>query len=130
MARALLCINGIFWIGYGVFCTFWPEVVAEFIGYKFNSADAIIEVISMYGGLEFGLGVLFLYCGIKEQETVRGLLLMFVVMGSLALWRILGLVMHGGEITIYTQYGIPYEGLVAIASGFFWYRSVFKIEKS
>lgn len=114
LEKVFLLFCAVFWMGYGFFCFFWPETVAGFIGYQFISADAIIEVVSMYGGLEFGLGCMFLYSALNPQQIKPGLLLVIFVIGGLALSRILAFAIHGGEVTVYTYGGIFYEGLSAV----------------
>jgi hypothetical protein len=114
LEKAFLLFCAAFWMGYGFFCFFWPETVAGFIGYQFNSADAIIEVLAMYGGLEFGLGCMFLYSALNPQQIKAGLLLVIFVIGGLALSRTLGFFFYGGEVTVYTYGGIFYEGISAL----------------
>ena len=114
LEKAFLLFCAAFWMGYGAFCLFWPETVAGFIGYQFISADAIIEVVSMYGGLEFGLGCMFLYSALKPLQIKAGLLLVIFVIGGLALSRTLAYLFYGGEVTVYTYGGIFYEGVSAL----------------
>jgi len=111
LEKGFLVFCGLFWVSYGILCLFWPDTVAGFIGYEFVSADAIIEVVSMYGGLELGLGCMFLYCAMKPELIQTGLLLVIFTIGALALTRTLGYFFHGGEVTVYTYGGIFYEGL-------------------
>ena len=112
--KAFLLFCALFWMGYGIFCMFWPNTVAGFIGYEFSSADAIIEVVSMYGGLEFGLGLVFLMCAINPQQIKFGLFIVMATIGGLAVSRTIAFLILGGEVTVYTYGGIFYEGLSAI----------------
>lgn len=121
--KGFLIFCGLFWIAYGIFCLFWPSTVAGFIGYQFISADAIIEVVSMYGGLEFGLGCMFLYCALKTELIKTGLLLVISTIGALAVSRTIGYLVIGGEVTIYTYGGIFYEGLSGVIALVLWLRN-------
>lgn len=120
MNKAFLIFCALFWMVYGFFCFFWPNTVAGFIGFEFVSADAIIEVVSMYGGLEFGLGCMFLYCALKPELVKTGLLLVMFTIGFLALTRVLGLLMHGGDVGVYTYGGIFYEGVSGLVALVLW----------
>ncbi len=123
LEKGFLGSCAMFWMGYGIFCLFWPDTVAGFIGYQYLTADTRIEVISMYGGLEFGVGVMFLYCMLQEKYHDIGLLMVICIIGGLALARTVAFLVLGGEVTIYTYGGIFYEGVsAAIAALLLWKR--------
>ena len=67
----------------------------------------------MYGGLEFGLGVLFLLAVMRDGLLETGILVSLACFGGLALTRLGGLVIDG-DPSAYTWVAVVYEWMTAI----------------
>lgn len=67
--RVLLFAIGMAFASYGLMCLFDPLRVAEITGIQLPNASALAEVVAMYGGLQFGLGVLALWPLSQVSET-------------------------------------------------------------
>jgi hypothetical protein len=107
--KIVLGITAIALTSYGLVCFFVPEIPAGYIGFDLTNADARIEVIAMYGGLEIGVG---LYCllGILKPELYKAsLLLVILSLGGIAIGRIYGLVLTSESVTSYTYGAMCYE---------------------
>lgn len=110
--RALLIASGVLFGLYGLACLFSPSIVAGYTGIRLPDAAAMTEVAAMYGGLQAGLGVLFAYCGLRSAWIQPGLLVMVVLIGSLALGRTAGLLVHG--LSDYNLAALAYESATAL----------------
>ncbi len=110
--RALLIASGVLFGLYGLACLFSPSIVAGYTGIRLPDASAATEVAAMYGGLQAGLGVLFAFCGSRSAWVQPGLLVMVVLIGSLALGRTVGLLVHG--LSDYNLAALAYESVTAL----------------
>lgn len=88
MLKAYLLFNGVLYILFALWCTIAPAKTANFLGLDFRSGSGKSEYITVYGGLEFGLGLFFLAAALKPELTQTGLLFSLMFYGSLAAWRI------------------------------------------
>lgn len=111
-ARILLAANGAVFALYGLGCLLSPIMVAEYAGMELPGPSALAEVAAMYGGLQAGIGMLFLYCARWPNWVRPGLAVMVVLIGALALARTLGLLMHG--ISAYNMAALAYESVSAL----------------
>ena len=74
--------------------------------------SGLTEVVAMYGGLQLGIGVLFLFAGLRAERVRGGLAVMVVLIGSLALARTFGLLVHGNSP--YNLAVLVYESVSAL----------------
>ncbi|MDG2332666.1 MAG: DUF4345 family protein [Myxococcota bacterium] len=116
LARILLWMNGASFLLYGLACLASPQLVAGYAGMELPGASAMTEVAAMYGGLQIGVGGFFIYHGLREERFQPGLMLMFVMLGSLALARTLGLLLYG--MSSYNLGATVYESLTALLALF------------
>ncbi len=94
-SKLLLLITGIVFLGYGLLCAIAPAYPAEFIGYHLDFGGTTVEVVAMYGGLQIGLGITYIVAAAKSDFTVQGLKLLLIILGSVAIGRFFGLIVHG-----------------------------------
>ncbi len=116
LARILLWANGASFLLYGLACLVSPLLVAGYAGMELPGASAMTEVAAMYGGLQAGIGALFIYHALGDERLQSGLMLMFVLLGSLALARTLGLLIYGPSP--YNLGATAYESLSALLALF------------
>lgn len=93
--RILLIAVGLAFTPYGLLCLVDPELPAGYAGMALPDASARTEVAAMYGGLQIGLGLLFIALALRKQTVTIGLAVLMSVMGSLALGRLYGLFAFG-----------------------------------
>ena len=84
------------------------------------NASAANEVVAMYGGLQFGIGVLFLRAAMRPTLISSGLLAMALLLGSLATARAFGLLVHG--TSPYNLGAFFYESISAVLAVVAWQR--------
>ena len=85
---AVLWVNAIVFISYGIACLLSPELPAGYAGLTISNGDAYVEMGAMYGGLQTGFGLFILLCALRPAMRRNGLLLLAMVIGSLALARL------------------------------------------
>lgn len=88
MVAAFLWINAVMYVGFAVWCTVLPTKTAGAIGFTFAKASAKSEYVTVYGGLEMGMALFFLFAALSPSLRTAGLLFALVLYGCLALWRI------------------------------------------
>lgn len=109
LGKIVLGITAIVLISYGLVCFLTPDTPADYIGFALTNADARIEVVAMYGGLQIAVG---LYCvlGLLKSEYYRAsLMLVFMAFVGLAIGRVFGLVFASDTVTGYTIGATCYE---------------------
>jgi hypothetical protein len=119
-AKVLLALNGLMFLGYGVVCLIDPSLPAGYAGMELPNASAANEVAAMYGGLQFGIGVLFLRTAMRPTLISGGLLAMALLIGSLATARAFGLLVHG--TSPYNIAAFFYESITAVLAVVAWKR--------
>lgn len=93
--RALVFVNGILFIGFGLGFILAPVFFfALFTGGEFTTSSAIIDARATYGGLALGLGIWLVIC--SKQDVRLGLLGSFVVLAAVIVGRITGVALDGG----------------------------------
>ena len=97
LSRVVLVVTGVVFAGYGIMCLLLPSTIAEYTGIALPGVSATVEVVAMYGGLQTGFGLLCLYCALRSEFATPGLIAVLVFVGSLALGRSFGLLVHGSS---------------------------------
>ena len=110
--RIVLFLVGVAFAPYGLMCLIDPQVVAEYSGLQLPNASALVEVAAMYGGLQFGLGVLFIFSALRREYLRPGLFVLVVTLGCLALGRTFGLLVHG--TSAYNLGALVFESLSSV----------------
>jgi hypothetical protein len=111
-SRILLGLTGIAFAGYGLYCAYDLDMIVRLTGLAFRAPSAAVESRAMYGGLQTGLGLLFLNSAVNSRMTAYGLVAMVFVMGSLAVGRAFGISLDG--IDDYNKGAVIYEGTSAL----------------
>jgi hypothetical protein len=88
MLKSYLLFNAALYILFALWCTIAPEKTAGVLGLAFRSGSGKCEYITVYGGLEFGLGLFFLLAGLRPELREAGLILAICFYGGLVLWRL------------------------------------------
>ena len=112
LGRIFLALMGIAFAPYGLFCLVSPQSVAGLTGMVLPNATALTEVRAMYGGLQVGLGLLFIDFAIRKRFVETGLVVLVVMLGSLALARGFGLFIDG--FSSYNAFAFGFESVSAI----------------
>lgn len=114
LGKSVLGISALVFIGYGLVSLVSPDIPAGFAGLEMSSGDAIAEIGAMYGGLQTGLGLFCLIAFFKTEFYRSGLLILILSIGTLALARLVSLMMATDAVTAYTYGALGYEFATAI----------------
>ena len=114
LTKFVLLANGLIFLLYGVACLFSPELAAGYIGYELTTADKTIEVIAMYGGLQTGFGLFCLFSAFSTAHSKSAVVAICLIMGGLALSRLLGIAIQSGDPTQYTYGAAAFESLTTL----------------
>lgn len=122
IAKFVLFISGLVWIGYGGWL-FVDPMGLSYMGFGLDNWSAIVEVQAMYGAVEFMLGVYAMIGVFKPQNYLRPALLLWAfIFTALVVGRIVGIAQWDGDWWIH-DFG-P-EGLpMAYNPGAMWFYEV------
>lgn len=95
-ARFVLIVTGLSFVGYGLLCLLQPAgMPAQFTGFDLSTPVPMVEAIAMYGGLQTGLGVFFIWAAVQRDFVVPALWCIVLMMGALAATRGWAMSVHG-----------------------------------
>ena len=96
MTRVFLAIVGIAYLVLAVWCALKPGQTSNSVGLTLQPGSGQSEYLVVYGGLQLGLGLLFLW-PLLQHETERTVLLACVLIhASLVLMRLISLMIYPG----------------------------------
>lgn len=102
MTRFFLAAVGITYLGLGLWCAALPEKAATSVGFQLQPGQGQSEFLTVYGGLEVGLGLVFLWPLYRREEVALPLLACFLIHAGLVLFRTLSFFLYTGfETTTY-----------------------------
>jgi len=96
MARLFLTVVGLIYFSLACWCAAAPETTSRAVGFSLQSGSGQSEFLVVYGGLEFGLGLVFLWPLYRPCETRFSLRACLIVHGSLVLFRAISFVLFAG----------------------------------
>ncbi|HBG31211.1 DUF4345 family protein [Candidatus Macondimonas diazotrophica] len=113
LQRLILLITGAVFAGFSLLCLLYPDLLTRMTGILAPTLTSQIELQAVYGGLQLGLGVLLLICGIVPKWSRLGTWVLVAMVGGLALARGAGVAAHGWD-SFYTGSALIYESLTAL----------------
>lgn len=114
LGKIVLWISAILFIGYGIACFLNPQLPADGAGLSIVNGDGFAELAAMYGGLQSGFGIWCLLGALRPDLYRAVLTSLVIVVGLLAVGRLYGSVVGGGEFTAYTWGAMGYEFVTAV----------------
>ncbi|MGE0190861.1 MAG: hypothetical protein AB7T63_02360 [Planctomycetota bacterium] len=121
MITVWLAFNALMYLGLAAWCTLLPDRTAEAIGFAFAKPGARSEYITVYGGMEAGLGVFFALAAWVPAWRETGLLLGLCLYAGLALWR-LGTFLRIDGITGFPRIAFALEAALLVTAAILWVR--------
>ena len=95
----VLALAALGFIAFGLQWLARPVVMAQPLGITLGNGDATSDARAVYGGMELGLGVFFVYCLLSARRRTLGLAGATLVMLGLGLSRLLGIVLDPHGVT-------------------------------
>lgn len=108
LGRTMLVITTLVWTLYGAWLFVDPKGLS-YIGLAFTHWSVIVEVVAMYGGFEFMIGIFTLLGLIYPHRYMRPAMMLWALLYSgLVIGRIYGILMWGGSFTVsFGEGGLP-----------------------
>jgi hypothetical protein len=117
LGKLVLWVSTIAFVSYGVACLVSPTLPAEFAGLGMLNGNGYAEVGAMYGGLQTGFGLFCLLAALKSEFYRSGLVALVMVIGALAIGRLVSTFAAPEGLTFYTWGALGYEFATAIIAG-------------
>ena len=108
LVRVFLCLQSLLFIPYGLYCLLKPEMLAGTAGVQAVSTTGIIELQTMYGGLQISVGVMCTLGALRPALARPALYALLFIFAGLATAR-LGLGLTHGDNSGYTLFAIAFE---------------------
>jgi hypothetical protein len=90
IAKIYLIAVSLIYIGLAMWCSFQPSITSQKVGFELKEGTGQSEFLTVYGGLEFGLGLVLL-AALFNDETLRfGVLACLLIHCSLVVFRSIG----------------------------------------
>ena len=108
VARLFLGFQALVFIPYGLYCLVQPQILSENAGLAVSSVTGIIELQTMYGGLQTAVGVL---CGLGAAVALyrpAALMALLFIFAGLAVPRV-SLALMQGDFSGYTVFAMCFE---------------------
>ena len=83
--------NGILYLLLGLAFFFGFETISGNIGFKVNNGSAAIELVTVFGGLELALGLLFIYALFDRRLTRFAIQMLIFTYTAFTLGRLIGI---------------------------------------
>ena len=96
MARLFLTIVGMAYLSLAFWCSIDPAQTSRAVGFSLQPGSGDSEFLVIYGGLEFGLGLIFLWPLYRRDELLFSLRVCLIVHGCLAVFRTASFVLFTG----------------------------------
>lgn len=109
LGKTLLGVSAFVFMGYGLVSLVSPAIPAGFAGLVISNGDAFAEIGAMYGGLQTGLGLFCALALVKPEFYRSGLILLLIAIGSLALARLVSVLITTDPVTAYSYGALGYE---------------------
>ena len=96
MTRTFLAIVGVAYLALAVWCALKPGQTSNSVGLTLQRGSGQSEYLVVYGGLQLGLGLVFLWPLIQQDVTRPILVVCLLIHASLVLMRSISLVAFSG----------------------------------
>lgn len=117
-----LWINGIVYLGLGAWCAILPDKTSQAIGFGLTNASARSEYITVYGGLEIGMGIFFCLCAAQPGLRSAGVLFGLCLYAALAIFRVGTLVALEG-VGSFPKTMVVVEIGMAVWAALLWFKA-------
>jgi len=121
MDRAFLGIVGGTYLALAAWCSLSPSRTSKSVGFDLIPGAGQSEFLTVYGGLEVALGLVFLWGAYQPLETKHALFLCLIVHACLVVFRTAGFLLFSGIQTM-THSLAATEWVIFLGSAFLCWR--------
>lgn len=115
--KTLRVIGGLYMLS-ALWCIFSLDVSANSLGFGFLNSAAQVEYLSVYGGLQLGLGMAMIAVSTKPPLLLGGLFFSLVFSWVLAISRLAGLLLYATSPLMWGL--LLLETCIALALSYSW----------
>jgi hypothetical protein len=94
VARVLLFTMAVAFLAFGIAYAVWPDAMVKDVGLHLGESGRI-DLRSVYGGMQVGIGAFLIYCAVAERRVRTGLVASLAMLGGLAGTRAIGMIQTG-----------------------------------
>lgn len=122
MAKIHLLLNAALYFFLAAWCTIAPNKTSASIGFGLLHNSARSEYLVVYGGLELGLALFYLFTGLDPGLVRAGILFSLCLYACLAVYRI-GTILVIRDVGIFPWAMLTIEAVMAAWAAFLWFGS-------
>jgi hypothetical protein len=123
VAKIFLAFVGLAYLALAGWCSVQPDKTSKAVGFTLTPGSGQSEFLVVYGGLEFALGLIFLWPLYRPDEIAFPLFVCLVVHASLVAFRTISFFLYGG-IESTTYYLAATEWAIFLGSAYLFVRKV------
>ena len=121
MSRIFVALVGVLYVLLGLYCAILPARASKAVGFGLNGGAGQSEFLTVYGGLEVGMGLVFLLPLLRPMDTEFALRACLIIHGCLVLFRTIGFFAFRDIAS--TTYNLAIgEWVIFLASAIFWWQ--------
>ena len=94
MAKVFLVIIGTAYLILAIWCSIDPGKTSQAVGFQLEEGSGESEYLVVYGGLQFALGVVFLFPLFQPELLKQTLKICIITHGSLVMFRTAGFILY------------------------------------
>jgi len=120
ITKSYLTIVGVLYLSLAVWCSIDPAFTSKAVGFELIGGSGQSEFLTVYGGLEFGIAIVFLMPLVDRHATRFSLSACTLIHGSLVAFRTLSLVMYEAPERMTYQLALG-EWVIFLTSVALWF---------
>jgi hypothetical protein len=120
--RAFLAIVGTLYAGLAAWCAVAPDSTSKTVGFDLRGGSGRSEFLTVYGGLELGIALVFLLPAILGRHTREAVIACLLIHACLVATRGVSFAMFEGISTSTYKLAVG-EWVIFLASLAVWWRS-------
>lgn len=113
--RMLLGLLGMIYVVLAIWCAAMPDETARSVGFILQPGSGQSEFVTVYGGFELALGLVFLWPMVRPEATAGSLRLCLLMHACLVFFRTLSFGLYEG-IPSTTKYFAMFEWTIFLAA--------------
>ena len=122
--RIFLAVVGAAYLLLAVWCSLRPAQTSQSVGFTLSPGSGQSEYLVVYGGLELGLGIVFLWPLFDAERSAFALSVCLILHGCLVLFRSAGFLLYSGiHTTTYILAVVEWSIFLGAAALTWWRRS-------
>jgi hypothetical protein len=120
LAAIYLGFQALLYVALAAWCTLAPDGTSKALGFGLTNGSARSEYITVYGGLELGMGIFFLLTALNPDWRRMGVLFALCTYGCLALFR-LGTLIFVPDVGTFPKLMIGLEATMAVLAALLFF---------